>query len=152
MSKAIYFDMDGTLANLYGIENWLEKLSSNDVTPYEQAEVMLNMQSLAHRLNTLQKNGYTIGIISWLSKTGSSEYQAEIKEAKLAWLSKHLHSVQFDEIHIEPYGRKKHLCANIKNGYIFDDDPAVRKAWIKNNPEGWAFSEKCILETLELLK
>ena len=24
MMKAIYFDMDGTIADLYGVENWLE--------------------------------------------------------------------------------------------------------------------------------
>lgn len=28
--KAIYFDMDGTIANLYGVPNWLEGLRNFD--------------------------------------------------------------------------------------------------------------------------
>ena len=24
MTRAIYFDMDGTIANLYGVDNWLD--------------------------------------------------------------------------------------------------------------------------------
>jgi hydroxymethylpyrimidine pyrophosphatase-like HAD family hydrolase len=34
MTKAIYFDMDGTIANLYGVENWLPKLQAKDETPH----------------------------------------------------------------------------------------------------------------------
>lgn len=30
MKNAIYFDMDGTIANLYGVENWLDYLIAND--------------------------------------------------------------------------------------------------------------------------
>lgn len=152
MEKAIYFDMDGTIANLYGVPNWLEKIEQSDTTPYEEAKVLLNMQGLAHRLNTLQKNGYTIGIISWLSKSGTPEYNMAVAQAKLDWLTKHLGSVKFDEIHIVAYGKKKHKLAQIKNGCLFDDNATVRKEWIKNNPNGWAFDETEILEILALLK
>ena len=152
MEKAIYFDMDGTLANLYGVDGWLDKLRDQDVTPYEQATPLLNMQALAHRLNKLQKLGYKIGVISWLSMESSPEYDEATTKAKLEWLNKHLHSVKFDEIHITAYGKKKHKLAQIKGGYIFDDNATIRKAWIKNNPNGWAFDEKDILKTLALLK
>ena len=152
MEKAIYFDMDGTIANLYGVPNWLEKIEQSDTSPYEEAQVLLNMQGLAHRLNALQKIGYTIGIISWLSKSGTPEYNAAVAQAKLDWLTKHLGSVKFDEIHIVAYGKKKHKLAQIKNGCLFDDNATVRKEWIRNNPNGWAFDETAILETLALLK
>ena len=33
MNITINFDMDGTLANLYGVENWLEMLEAEDTTP-----------------------------------------------------------------------------------------------------------------------
>ena len=62
MKKAIYFDMDGTLANLYSVNGWLDKLRQYDTSPYAEAQVMLNMQALAHRLNALQRAGYTIGV------------------------------------------------------------------------------------------
>ena len=151
MNKAIYFDMDGTIANLYGVENWLEKLEGGDTSPYKEAEVMLNMQALAHRLNRLQKNGYTIGVISWLSKSGTNAYNEEVAKVKTEWLAKHLGSVKFDEIHIVKYGRKKSKCAEIKDGILFDDNAKVRKEWIRHNPNGWAFAEKDILGILEEL-
>lgn len=151
MAKAIYFDMDGTLANLYGVEGWLEKLRACDTSPYEEAEVLLNMQALAHRLNRLQRLGYTIGIISWTSKGNHTAYDAEVAEVKIEWLRKHLGSVKWDEIHITAYGKKKHKTAKVKGGYIFDDNESVRREWIKNNPEGWAFDVTDILGTLDLL-
>lgn len=152
MAKAIYFDMDGTLANLYGVENWLEKLRAYDASPYAQAEVLLNMQALAHRLNKLQARGYTIGIISWLSKETTPEYDAAAAAAKMQWLSKHLASVKFDEIHLVAYGKRKSKLAQVKGGYLFDDNPKVRREWIKHNPEGWAFDVDNILQILDLLE
>ena len=151
MNKAIYFDMDGTIANLYGVENWLNKLRAEDTSPYKEAEVMLNMQALAHRLNRLQKNGYTIGVISWLSKESNKAYDEAVVKAKTEWLAKHLGSVKFDEIHIVKYGKKKSKCAKVKDGILFDDNEKVRKEWIRHNPNGWAFAEKDILQILEEL-
>lgn len=151
MAKAIYFDMDGTLANLYGVENWLEKLRAYDASPYAEAEVLLNMQALAHRLNKLQENGYTIGIISWLSKESTTAYDMAATAMKMAWLEKHLRSVNWDEIHIVAYGKRKSKLAQIKDGYLFDDNESVRREWIKNNPNGWAFDVDNILEVLDLM-
>lgn len=150
MSKAIYFDMDGTLANLYAVEDWLTKLRAYDATPYAEAAVMLNMQALAHRLNALQARGYTIGVISWLSKDSTPEYDEAVTARKLAWLRKHLGSVKWDEIHIVPYGRRKSKVAQIEGAYLFDDNASVRKEWIRNNG-GWAFDADVILEVLEII-
>ena len=151
MAKAIYFDMDGTLANLYGVENWLEKLRAYDASPYAEAEVLLNMQALAHRLNKLQENGYTIGIISWLSKESTTAYDIAATAMKMAWLEKHLRSVKWDEIHIVAYGKRKSKLAQVKDGYLFDDNESVRREWIKHNPNGWAFDVDDILGVLDLM-
>ena len=140
MAKAIYFDMDGTLANLYGVDNWLELLRAYDATPYENAEVMLNMQALAHRLNKLQARGYTIGIISWLSKSGTDEFNRRVTETKIAWLKAHLASVEFNEIHIVKYGTPKQTLGK---GILFDDEKPNRENW----GEG-AYEPKDIFEIL----
>jgi hypothetical protein len=129
----------------------LTKLRTYDASPYAEAPVRLNMQALAHRLNKLQENGYTIGIISWLSKDSTPEYDAAVITEKMAWLKKHLGSVEWDEVHMVAYGRRKHKCANIKNGYLFDDNESIRRSWIKDNPNGWAFDVDNILEVLDLL-
>ena len=78
MTKAIYFDMDGTIANLYGVNNWLDMLRAYDSTPYEIAKPLVNMNSLARLLNNLQAKGYKIGIVSWLSKIPNSDYDGRL--------------------------------------------------------------------------
>lgn len=151
MAKTIYFDMDGTLANLYQVENWLDKLRAYDTSPYLEAAVMLNMQSLAHRLNKLQTLGYRLGIITWLSAESTNEYDQLVIEAKIKWLNIHLNSVNWDEMHFLPFGTKKSEVAK-NGGYLFDDNLKIRKEWVKSHPDCWAFDEKNILQTLELFK
>ena len=69
--------MDGTIANLYAMNDWLPKLRAYSTEPYRQAKPICNMVTLAHLLNTLQKQGYHIGIISWLSKEPTPAYDKE---------------------------------------------------------------------------
>ena len=70
----IWFDMDGTIADLYGVDGWLEDLINQNPRPYIEAKPLLNLSLLARRLNKLQKKGYKIGIISWLSKKDDIDY------------------------------------------------------------------------------
>ena len=81
----ICFDMDGTIANLYGVENWLEYLIAEDVKPYAEAEVMLNMNSLARLLNKLQKQGNEIVIISSWEVPLSLKDLAKPGKGHLGW-------------------------------------------------------------------
>lgn len=126
MKKAIYFDMDGTIANLYAVDGWLNDLIAENTRPYAQAVPMVNMNLLARRLNALQKAGYTIGIISWLSKNGTKAYGDKVAKVKKQWLKKHLASVHFDEIHIVAYGTPKETLGA---GIIFDDEEQNRTHW-----------------------
>ena len=129
MTKAIYLDMDGTIADLYSVDNWLNKLRVEDATPYIQAKPLVKLSALARRLNTLQRKGYAIGIISWGSKHATAEYDKAVEKAKRFWLQKHLKSVEFDEIHIVPYGTPKSEVDEIKGGILFDDEYNKRKEW-----------------------
>ena len=140
----ICFDMDGTIADLYKVEGWLENLIAEDVRPYREAEVMLNMNVLARQLNKLQAAGHEIVIISWLSKCGSDDYDARVTETKKAWLKKHLGSVQFNEINIVKYGTNKAQFARSENDILFDDEEPNRKAWT-----GKAYNVNNIIEVLK---
>lgn len=128
MEKAIYFDMDGTIANLYGVENWLPMLRAEDESPYEVAAPMCNMQELADVINILKLLGFKIGVISWLSKQSSKEYKKKVTKAKREWLS-NMFPVAFDEMHFVQYGTPKHRTANVKYGILVDDDDGVREKW-----------------------
>lgn len=126
-NKWIYFDLDGTLAGLYDVPNWLPMLINSDPTPYKLAAPLVNMKALARKLNKLQRAGYKIGIISWLSKDATSEYDKAVTAAKLAWLNKHLHSVKWDAVNIVAYGRNKwEICGE---GILFDDEDKNRNTW-----------------------
>ena len=142
----IYFDMDGTIANLYGVENWLDMLRANDPTPYATAKPLLRLATLAYMLNKAQANGYEIGVISWLAKNSNAEYDKAVTMAKLAWLAKHLKSVRFDYINIVEYGTPKQNFMNTKNDILFDDEQKNRENWL-----GKAYTETEIMEVLKTL-
>lgn len=139
----IYFDMDGTIADFYGVDGWLDYLIAGDATPYRVAKPLINLNSLARILNRLQNEGYKIGIISWLSKNGTPDYNKEVTVTKEKWLKKHLRSVNWDVIHIVEYGTPKYSFAT-ENDILFDDELKNRQDWI-----GTAFDVDRIIETLK---
>lgn len=143
MKKEIWFDMDGTIANLYGVKGWLDYIIKEETIPYEKAETLINMQVLARLLNKLQKKGYLIGIVSWTAKNGTEDYNKRVTEAKQNWLKKHLKSVTFNKIDIIKYGTPKQ---NNRNGILFDDEINNRINW-----NDTAYDEKNIIETLKAL-
>lgn len=142
MTKKIYFDMDGTIADLYAVDGWLPDLQAHIARPYAEAKVMHNMARLARLLNKAQRNGYIIGIISWLAKDSTAQYDREVAEIKRKWLKKHLNSVTFDEIHIVAYGTPKSTLAN--GGILFDDEERNRLEW-----HGNAYAPEKIFEILK---
>ena len=142
----IWFDMDGTIADLYGVENWLSYLIDGDTLPYEVARPLVRLSALARILNNLQRKGYRIGIISWLSKNGNADYNERVTNAKMHWIKKHLASVRFDEIHIVKYGTYKETFAKTNDDILFDDELNNRKYWT-----GKAFDETEIFKILKSL-
>lgn len=144
MTKAIYFDMDGTIANFYGVNGWLDYLKAEDATPYAQAAPLLRLATLARVLNNLQKKGFTIGIVSWLAKNSTEDFDKKVTNAKIDWLKTHLKSVHFDEIHIVKYGTPKEEIVNFPNGILFDDETPNRNNW-----KGNAYDESQIMEVLK---
>ena len=147
MYQTIYFDMDGTLANLYGVRDWLPKLRAEDPSPYMDACPMLRLSQLARQLNALQRQGYHIGIISWLSKESTRAYDVEVTIAKTEWLKAHMPSVTWDEIHIVPHGVPKSEAAHIQPfDILFDDEQKNLDEW--EQAGGWGFFPDEIFEIL----
>ena len=145
--KAIYFDMDGTIVDLYGVRSWLKQLQSCNPAPYKSAAPLLKLSMLARKLNKLQRRGYTIGIVSWLSKNSTIEYEQAVTKAKIEWLNKHLHSVQWNEIHIVSYGTPKSTVVSKPKGILFDDEEKNRAEW-----KGKAFDVTNILNVLKMIE
>ena len=126
--EAIYFDMDGTIADLYGYDNWLEKLHAEDTTPYEECGVLVDIEELRRVLDEYINAGVTLGIISWGAMGGSREYCKRTRKAKIAWCEKYFPNV-FTEYHVVKYGTPKHYVRKIKDSILIDDNAEVRQAW-----------------------
>ncbi len=140
----INFDMDGTLVDLYGVQDWLPRLRAEDETPYLQAKPLCRLNYFARLVNQLQKQGYKIAIISWLAKEGTQTYNDAVINAKVKWLAKHLPSVHWDRITLVKYGTPKQIFAYNEQDILFDDNRHVRKEW-----RGIAYDEKNMLPILQ---
>lgn len=128
----IWFDMDGTIADLYSVENWLPMLRAYDPSPYMLAKPLVRLSTLAYMLNRLRAKGYRVGVISWGSKCSTPAYDAAVTAAKTAWLKTHLPSVDFDEIHVVPYGVPKQNFKRTNADILFDDEERNRINWGEN--------------------
>ena len=123
----IWFDMDGTIADLYGVDGWLNAIMNRETRPYTDAKGLGNLAHIARLLNKVQANGHEIGIISWTAKAGTAGYNARIYAAKVGWLGKHLPSVNWDTILVKPYGTDKKVATG--GGILFDDEEPNRTNW-----------------------
>lgn len=149
MTKTLVFDMDGTIANLYGVKGWLEDLRSNNPRPYIVAEPMYDMDVLNTVLEMLKAQGWVIAVTSWLAMDSNREYDKLVRKAKREWLERH--NFPFDEIHLVAYGTTKANCTRKNGGYqiLVDDNEKVRNGW---NLGGTINANENIIEKLvELL-
>ena len=129
MEKILVFDMDGTIADLYGVENWLADLRSENPRPYILAKPLCDMDSLNIILGLLKEQGWKVVVTSWLAKNSSALYDEVVREAKRMWLNKY--NFPFDEIHLVKYGTTKANCTRKLGGFqiLIDDNEKVRNGW-----------------------
>ncbi len=129
MNKTLVFDMDGTIANFYGVDNWLENIRNENTRPYEIAKPLYDMEVLNAILITLKSQGWRIAITTWLAMGSSVEFENRTRNAKLEWLAKY--DFPYDEIHLVRYGTTKANCTRSKGGYqiLVDDNAKIRQGW-----------------------
>lgn len=131
MGKMICFDMDGTIADLYGVNGWLDSLHNEDPTPYLIARPMWDMNALRRVLLRLAEQGWEIRVISWLAKDSTDSYKKLVREAKLAWLR--LFNFPTDKVHLVAYGTTKADCVRRyfdgEPMVLVDDNDKVRNGW-----------------------
>lgn len=129
MNKTLVFDMDGTLADFYGVNGWLDDLQNENTRPYDIAKPLYNMEVLNAILDLLRAQGWTIAITTWLAKDSTKAFDDMVRASKIAWLQKY--NFSYDEIHLVRYGTTKANCTR-KNGgvqILVDDNEKIRKGW-----------------------
>lgn len=147
-SKWIWFDMDGTLSDLYAVPGWKEKVRAFDPAPYREAKPLLHFAAFARQVNALKRKGYHVGVISWSSRVSTPEYHEAVAAAKHAWLRRHLPSVSWDSVLVVPFGTPKwQVCAP---GMLFDDDEQNLIAW-REHAMGEAYGAEDITRILSAM-
>ena len=129
MNKTLVFDMDGTLANFYGVDGWLDDIKNENTRPYDIAKPLYNMEVLNAILDLLRAQGWKIAITTWLAKGSTKAFDDMVRASKIAWLQKY--NFSYDEIHLVRYGTTKANCTR-KNGgvqILIDDNEKIRKGW-----------------------
>lgn len=130
--KMLVFDMDGTIADLYGVENWLPMLQGSNPYPYIIAKPMWDMEILADLLNEFRVQGGIVAVVSWLAMDSTQQYKEMVRLAKREWLMKF--GFPADKIHLVQYGATKansvrKLLQEDETAILFDDSLKVRSGW-----------------------
>lgn len=129
MAKKIFFDMDGTIADLYGTENWLDKLLNEEKGLFENLPVMHNKQELEKTFNKLAKKGYELEIITWTPKNATNKYINTVTREKINWVQKNFPMIK--NIHCLAYGtpKQKAPITKAKEMILVDDNEEILEKW-----------------------
>ena len=123
MKKIVYLDMDGTIADLYSQENWLEKLHNEDEKVFIECKPLINEEKL-FTLYPPQK--YELRICSMTPKNATKQYCQNVIEQKNLWLDKFFPSIK--KRYYLPYGKNKNF-KNSKNCILIDDSAEIRNCY-----------------------
>lgn len=121
-NATIYFDLDGTIADLYGFSGWLDCLQNEQTDPYTEAGLLVDGEQFRNFLAAGKAAGVLFGIISCGAKNASKDYQKAIRRAKIEWLKKNNLLGYFDELHVIKYGTPKNRAAKNITGVLIDDE------------------------------
>ena len=129
MNKTLVFDMDGTIANFYGVNGWLNDLQNENTRPYDEAQPLYNMEAFNAVIDILKLQGWRIVVTTWLAKGSTKAYDDMVRKSKIEWLARY--GFEYDEIHLVKYGTTKANCTRKLGGYqiLVDDNAQIRKGW-----------------------
>ena len=131
MKTKLFFDMDGTIADLYNEPRWLEDIQAENPV-FERLKPMVDMTALKELCSKLQEQGIIIGIITWLPMRASEQYEQECTIEKKKWIQKHLPEVT--EFYAQRYGEPKQNAPFQRADYcniLVDDNAEVVNMWEK---------------------
>ena len=129
MSIKIFFDLDGTVYNLYQISGWKEKLENENPEVFREGSFIGNYPEFMAICHKLLERGIQFGVITWLPMQASEEYEKECAEVKREWVKKFMPFVT--EFTAQAYGIPKQnaIIKRAKRMYLLDDNAEVCEMW-----------------------
>lgn len=121
--QIVYLDMDGTIANLYGIENWLDGLLNEVEGLFLNCEPLVSSEELE---KYFPNEKYELRICSMTPLNASEEYCKVVIEEKNLWLDKYFPQITH-RVYMK-YGSNKNL-KNCQNHILVDDNEKIRNTF-----------------------
>lgn len=153
--NSIWFDMDGTIAELYKVKDWLPALRSNDWSVYDRCLPRAHYERINAAIEALIENGWQVGVITWASKgiDWGKELDA-ITEIKFDWLCRFFPALADGKFACIPYGYNKakyltEMGSSYGLAYLVDDNKEVRAAWRKFGEQRWEEGFRCKFKTID---
>lgn len=146
MKLNINFDLDGTVYDLYGMENWLAGCRTGIRGTFTDGNDLVDMKEVAKLCKKLQKKGNLVNIITWTPNTNDKRAIAVAELDKIKWIVKKMDYV--NQTRLMNFGVTKTMY--MKKDYVnilFDDNADNRAEWIEKG--GIAYDEKNIIEVLK---
>lgn len=129
MLPTIALDMDGTIADCYGVNGWLDKLQARDASPYFDAGAIGDADYLNALIELYKAAGGHVCVVSWTAKGDiPHSYYTATQAAKMLWLRDNLPAI--DDVRIVEWGTPKYLVVkDVRNTVLFDDEQQNRDAF-----------------------
>ena len=125
MNNYVYFDMDGTISDLYGVHNVFNRLDNLDATPYLEAKPINKYINMLKEFKTM---GYHVCILSCLGIISEDKFDKDTIHYKNEWLNRYIGSKYIDErIYIPNTKHKEQYITH--PGILVDDDDRVLVNW-----------------------
>lgn len=126
----IYFDLDGTIYDLYGRADWLQSLESEDETVFDGDMLpYVSEKELATLCKELTKCGVSLGVITWLPKDATAEYERKCELVKRKWVKRYMPYIS--DFTAQSYGipKQKAISKKSKQIFLIDDSAEVCEMW-----------------------
>lgn len=139
MAKTVWFDMDGTLYDLYSIPNWLEELQNKNPNVFYEGKPMYNSYRINQAIEALVAHGWDVGVVTWapMGVFEEEDFFTEVAYQKLCWIRRYYPELAHN-FHCIPYGESKRnyvyktrMQASLLGGtqILVDDNRMVRDDW-----------------------
>ena len=133
-STKIFFDLDGTLFDLYSKKNWLERLQNEDATVFDGDGMTRGfMPDIDHTffevINDLLDKGVQFEVITWLPMNASPEYEFACELRKRLWVKENLPFIS--KVTCLSYGMPKQnaISQRASTMILIDDNAEICEMW-----------------------